>query len=213
MQTRSFFVSGIGTEIGKTFCSAVLTEALQADYWKAAQAGNLDELDRHRVQSLVSNLHSQFHPERYLFNTPCSPHEAARIDGITMQLSDFSLPQTNKTLLVEGAGGLMVPLNEEQTIIDLIQYLQIPVILVSKIYLGSINHTLLSAEALKNRGIPVAGILFNGPKNDESVRIILRMTGLNFLGHVQQLDLVDKDTIRLEAERIRPHLMKQLNLV
>jgi dethiobiotin synthetase len=178
MKNNAYFLTGIGTDVGKTIVSAALVEALQADYWKPIQAGDLDHTDTMKVRQLVANPHSVFHPERYQLNAPMSPHAAAAIDGVNIKLSDFSLPDTENTLIVEGAGGLMVPLNDYDTIIDLIERLQLPVILVSRHYLGSINHTLLSIEALKKRNLPIAGLIFNGaaqPPSEEAIEKIGRI--------------------------------------
>lgn len=161
---RGYFVTGIGTGIGKTIVSTILTEALEADYWKPIQAGNLDDTDTDFVLNNLSNDNSKVHPEQYRLTTPASPHSAAEIDGVRLALEDFSLPKTDRILIVEGAGGLMVPINEKDLILDLILHLELPVILVSGIYLGSINHTLLSYDVLRNRNVYIAGIVFNGPQ-------------------------------------------------
>lgn len=191
-----FFITGIGTEIGKTVVSAIVTEYLQADYWKPVQSGDLHWTDTMKVQSLTSNSKSVFHPERHRLSAPLSPHASAALDGVQINLSDFTLPQTSNHLVVEGAGGLMVPLNEHDVLIDLIQQLQIPVILVSRNYLGSINHTLLSFEALKQRNIPIAGIVFNGEPNPASESFIENYTQLPVLFRVGNLDDITPESIR-----------------
>ena len=191
-----FFITGIGTEIGKTVVSAIVTEYLQADYWKLVQSGDLHWTDTMKVQSLTSNSKSVFHPERHRLSAPLSPHASAALDGVQINLSDFTLPQTSNHLVVEGAGGLMVPLNEHDVLIDLIQQLQIPVILVSRNYLGSINHTLLSFEALKQRNIPIAGIVFNGEPNPASESFIENYTQLPVLFRVGNLDDITPESIR-----------------
>jgi dethiobiotin synthetase len=191
-----FFITGIGTEIGKTLVSAIVTEYLQADYWKPVQSGDLHWTDTMKVQSLTSNSKSVFHPERHRLNAPLSPHASAALDGVQIKLSDFTLPQTSNHLVVEGAGGLMVPLNEHDVLLDLIQQLQIPVILVSRNYLGSINHTLLSFEALKQRNIPIAGIVFNGEPNPASESFIENYTQLPVLFRVGNLDDITPESIR-----------------
>ena len=176
----TYFVSGIGTEIGKTIASAILTEALEADYWKPIQAGDLDHSDTDKVKALVSNSISQFHQESYRLTTPMSPHAAAQKEGLSIEIENMKQPNTTNPLIIEGAGGLLVPLNEQDCIIDLIEQLKVQVILVSQHYLGSINHTLLSIEALKKRHIPIKGILFNGTKNHETEHIILSKTKIPF---------------------------------
>lgn len=186
---KRIFVTGIGTEIGKTFCSAIIVEALKADYWKPVQAGELDDLDSDWVKNAISNSKSQFHPEQYLLSEPMSPHAAARIDGVELLPDNFQAPSTDNTLIIEGAGGLMVPLNDSgDMIVDLIPKLADEVILISKNYLGSINHTLLSIELLKQRQISIKGIVFNGDPNPETEAIILKTTGLKCLGKVPQMD-------------------------
>jgi dethiobiotin synthetase len=191
-----FFITGIGTEIGKTVVSAIVTEYLQADYWKPVQSGDLHWTDTMKVQSLISNTKSVFHPERHRLNAPLSPHASAALDGVQIKLSDFTLPHTSNHLVVEGAGGLMVPLNEHDVLLDLIQQLQIPVILVSRNYLGSINHTLLSFDALKQRNIPIAGIVFNGEPNPASESFIENYTQLPVLFRVGNLDDITPESIR-----------------
>ena len=192
---KPLFVTGIGTGIGKTIVSAVLVEKLKADYWKPIQSGDLDKSDSLTVQSLISNPITKMHPESYRLTQPFSPHKSAAIDGITIDPDAMHLPNTNNALIVEGAGGLMVPLNNEFLIIDLIKKLNIEVILVSQNYLGSINHTLLSIHALKNYGIPIRGIIFNGSDDISSKDFILKNSGLELLGHVPEYSTIDKKAI------------------
>lgn len=183
------FITGIGTEIGKTFCSAIIVEALKADYWKPVQAGELDQLDSDFVRHAISNETSKIHPEQYLLSEPMSPHAAARIDGVYLKPENFKCPEMDNHLIIEGAGGLMVPLNDDgDMIVDLIPKVADEVILISKNYLGSINHTLLSVELLKNRNIPIRGILFNGIPNAETEAVILKYTQLPCLGKVPVMD-------------------------
>lgn len=182
---KTIGIVGIDTEVGKTIISAIVTEALQADYWKMLQAGDLHQLDSSTVKSLVTNTKTQFHKERYLLSEPMSPHAAANIDNIEINISDFELPKTDNTLVVEGAGGLMVPINEKgDMVVDLMCDLVDEVILVTKNYLGSINHTLLSVELLKQKDIEIKGLIFNGESNPESERIIQKLTGLKIIGKV-----------------------------
>jgi dethiobiotin synthetase len=192
---EQYFVTGIGTGIGKTIVSTILTEHLQADYWKPIQAGDLDQSDSLKVESLVSNAQTNIHPECYRLTQPMSPHAAAKLDGIEIQLSDFVLPETNRPLIVEGAGGLMVPLNEKDLILNLISFLNLEVILISQNYLGSINHTLLTVNALKQHGIKIKGVIFNGEANAESERYILSYTQLKCLGKIPPLKTINKETI------------------
>ncbi|RCH55261.1 dethiobiotin synthase [Mucilaginibacter hurinus] len=192
---QPLFITGIGTDVGKTVISAILVEKLKADYWKPVQAGDLSNSDTMKVQALVSNNVSVFHPESYRLTRPYSPHKAADLDDITIDLENIRLPQTENQLLIEGAGGLMVPLNDYSLVIDLIKRLGAVVILVSKNYLGSINHTLLSAAALRQYGIPVAGIIFNGAMDIYSESYILQYTGLTLLGRVPEYNVLSKQTV------------------
>ncbi|GAA4918764.1 dethiobiotin synthase [Mucilaginibacter defluvii] len=192
---QPLFITGIGTGIGKTITSAVVVEKLKADYWKPIQSGDLNDSDTLKLQAMVSNPITVFHPETYRLTQPYSPHKSAAIDGITIKLNKFTLPQTNNQLIIEGAGGLMVPLNNEHLIIDLIKYLGAKVILVSQNYLGSINHTLLSISLLKQYNIAIKGILFNGDSDKYSEDFILNYTGVKLLGHIPQLSSINNETI------------------
>lgn len=201
--SKKYFVSGIGTEIGKTIVSTVLVEKLKADYWKPIQSGDLDNSDTHKVKSLISNKDSVFHPEAYQLTQPFSPHHSAALDGITISLDQIKLPKTNNSLIIEGAGGLMVPLNAKHLMIDLIVKLNAEVILVSKNYLGSINHTLLTIEALKNRGITIKGLIFNGIENKSSEEIIINLSGLTVLGRIPQFTIIDQASIKNATSTIQ----------
>jgi dethiobiotin synthetase len=195
MPNKTLFITGIGTGIGKTIVSAVLTEKLKSDYWKPIQSGDLDDSDTLKVKGLVSNPTSVFHTEAYRLTQPYSPHKSAAIDGITIDLNKIIAPKTNNNLLIEGAGGLMVPLNDDYLMIDLIKQLDVEVVLVSQNYLGSINHTLLSVAILKQYNIKIAGIIFNGKTDKNSESYILNYTGLKLLGHLPEFETVDKDAI------------------
>lgn len=169
---KPIFITGIGTDIGKTVVSAIWVEKLQADYWKPVQSGDLDNSDTIKVKRLVSNPKSVFHPEAYRLTQPFSPHKAAALDGIAIDINKIILPEANNQLIIEGAGGLMVPLNDTHYIIDLIKHLDAEVILVSRNYLGSINHTLLSINALTNRGIAIKAMVINGDTDEYSEQAI-----------------------------------------
>lgn len=195
-------VAGISTEIGKTVVSAVLVEAMHADYWKPVQSGALEDSDTETVRQLISNPASQFHPEAYRLTEPLSPHAAAEIDGVRIELDKIRIPQTDHALVIELAGGLMVPLNDDYLNIDLVQKINLPVVLVSRNYLGSINHTLLSVEACRSRNIPLLGIFFNGPTVPSTENFILKYTGLPCLGRIKQEDELTKDVIKRYAESV-----------
>lgn len=199
---KKIVVAGIGTGVGKTIISAILAEALKADYWKPVQAGDLDNSDTQSVQQLISNSTSVFHPEAYRLNQPMSPHAAARLDGLTIDLDKLRIPETNNPLVIELAGGLMVPLNDKELNLDLIKRWHVPVALVSRNYLGSINHSLLSLEILKQNNIPLLGIIFNGEENSESEKLILDYSGARCLAKIPDLDPISKEEIRKKAALI-----------
>lgn len=195
-------VAGIGTEIGKTVASAVLVKALKADYWKPIQSGALDDSDTETVRRLVSNSASRFHPEAYRLTQPLSPHAAAELDGIRIDLQKIKTPETDNPLLIELAGGLMVPLNDRDLSIDWVAQSGLPVVLVSRNYLGSINHTLLSVEACRSRHIPLVGLIFNGPTVPATETFLLNYTGLPCIGRIGQVEIVTKETVKEWADGV-----------
>jgi dethiobiotin synthetase len=197
----NYFVTAIDTDSGKTLVSAILSEMLEADYWKPVQAGL--PRDSETVKALISNTKTRIHPEQYLLKTPASPHASAKIDRININLSDFKLPVADN-LVIEGAGGCLVPLNENDFVIDLIQKLGAPVIVVADLYLGSINHTLLTLEALKARKLPIKGLIFNGDSNPESERIILKHhSSLRFLLHIKKEPAIKADVVKTYAAKLK----------
>jgi dethiobiotin synthetase len=196
---RKLFVTGIGTDVGKTVVSSVLVEALRADYWKPVQTGSFFSTDTGKVQKWVSNTESKFHPEGYLLKQYMSPHAAAELENIHIRLCDFKIPHTENTLIIEGAGGLMVPLNRTEFMIDMIQQFDAEVILVIQTYLGSINHTLLSVDALKNRGLKILGVVFNGPPHQLSQDIIIDYCGLKVLGRINKEKDLNSEVIKSYA--------------
>jgi len=200
------FITGISTDVGKTITSAIVVEALEADYWKPVQAGDLDNSDTHKVRSQISNSKSQFYPNSYQLNTPASPHLAAEIDGITINLKQIQEPKTENHLVIEGAGGIFVPLNEKDSIIDLIQP-DYKVIVVSRHYLGSINHTLLTIESIRNRGFKVAGIIFSGSENKSTESLILNKTGIKCIGRIEEEPYFDQNVIKEYADLFRENLL------
>ncbi len=165
---QPIFITGIGTDVGKTLVAAILTEALQADYWKPVQAGFADGTDSEWIKETISNAHTKIHPEAYRLRLPASPHIAAREEGIKIDLDEIEEKyktiqnkSTNRFLVIEGAGGLLVPLNENEFVIDLIKKLKAKLIIVSRNYLGSINHSLMTAKLCQHNHIPVIGWIFN----------------------------------------------------
>jgi dethiobiotin synthetase len=200
------FITGIGTDVGKTITSAILTQALEADYWKPIQAGDLDNSDSHKIQRYISNNKTVIHPNNYKLNTPASPHLAADLDGITIDLKNIIEPKTQNHLVIEAAGGILVPLNNNDCIIDLIKK-DYKVIVVSRHYLGSINHTLLTIEALKSRKIKVAGIIFSGDENQATELIILNKTKAKFIGRIDNEPYFDQNVIQYYANKFRDNLL------
>lgn len=200
----TYFISGISTEVGKTIASAILVEALEADYYKPIQAGELDNCDTKKVMQLVSNSKSVFHPNSYALQTPMSPHGAAKIDGLKIDLKKIKRPTTKNNLIIEGAGGLMVPLNDSETILDLIQPKD-KVIVVSRHYLGSINHTLLTINTLKAKGFDVA-LIYSGDEHESTESIIEKMTGVHVLGRINDEPYFDKNVIKEYAEKFKKNL-------
>lgn len=209
---KPIFVTGIGTGVGKTVAAAIITEALSADYWKPVQSGFEEGTDCNTVQSLISNQQTQFHPEVYKLALPASPHIAAREEGVQIDIKHIIAhqPQTANHLVIEGAGGLLVPINETQFIADMIQALDAQVILVSRNYLGSINHSLLTAEACKQRNIPVIGWLFNDQFMQYEEEIV-GWTGIRTLGSIPLAVNLDKIFVTEQANRIRPALLEVLS--
>ncbi len=203
---KRFFVTGISTEVGKTVASAILVEALNADYWKPVQAGDLHHSDSDKVSEMISNTTSVIHRNSYALNTPMSPHAAAEIDGVTISLDRIKEPDTSNHLVIEGAGGLLVPLNEKDTIADLIKP-HYKVIVVSRHYLGSINHTLLTLEALKNRGFQ-AHLLFSGDEHPSTEQIILSKSGVPCLGRIGEEAEFNKEIVRKYAKVFSASLLE-----
>jgi dethiobiotin synthetase len=193
---EQIFVTGIGTEIGKTICAAVITKSLKADYWKPVQSGDLHATDSMRIYNLLQG-DVIIHPERHKLKLAASPHKSASLENISIAISGFELPKTNNALVVEGAGGLFVPLNDTCFMIDLIQTLAIPTALVVKDYLGCINHTLLSINAIKHRNIPLKYLVLNGNIDSDSERVILQHTPKDTkVVRIPQLSMVSAETIR-----------------
>ncbi|MDT7831507.1 dethiobiotin synthase [Flavobacteriaceae bacterium S356] len=201
---KKYFITGISTEVGKTVVSAIVTEALEADYWKPVQAGDLHYSDTDKVKALISNKKSVFHKNSFALKTPMSPHASAEIDGIQIKLDQIKEPKTKNDLVIEGAGGLFVPLNDSDTIFDLIKP-SYKVIVVSRHYLGSINHTLLTVNALKEKGLDI-GIIFSGKEHQTTEDIIEKMTGVPIIGRVDEEPYFDKNVIVEYAEEFKDKL-------
>jgi dethiobiotin synthetase len=211
---QPIFITAIGTDVGKTIVSAIITEALQADYWKPVQAGFYDGTDALTVKDLISNNDTIIHPEVYKLSLAASPHISARIEHVKVDLDLINktcrkLETGNRQLIIEGAGGLMAPLNENEFIIDLIQKLNARVILVSRNYLGSINHSLLTAAICKQKNVDVIGWVFNDQYMDYEEEIV-QWTGLPKIFSIPFTENLTKEFARAQAEKIKASLQKFL---
>ncbi|TDT41913.1 dethiobiotin synthetase [Maribacter spongiicola] len=196
---HKIFVTGISTEVGKTIASAIFTEALQADYWKPVQAGDLDNTDTDKVKRLISNEKSKFHPSSYNLKAAMSPHAAAEIEGIEIDRFHINEPETDNNLIIEGSGGILVPLNEEDTMFDIIMP-DYKVVVVSRNYLGSINHSLLTINWLLHKGYEVS-VLFSGEANPHTENIILHKTGVSLIGRIDEEKEFTKEVIKKYANK------------
>ncbi len=201
MKQQKYFITGISTEVGKTVAAAIITQALEADYWKPVQAGDLDNSDSDKIERLISNDKSIIHPNSYALNTPMSPHAAAEIDGVAIDLKKIKEPKTENHLVIEGAGGLLVPLNETNTILDLIKP-DYKVIVVSRHYLGSINHTLLTIDLLKQNNLDIQ-LLFSGDEHPSTESIIKKMTGVPCLGRIDNEPYFDPNVVNEYAQKFK----------
>lgn len=201
---QAFFVSGIGTDVGKTIVSSVLCELLFANYWKPVQSGELDNTDSMKVNRLVSFETFKYFPEKFRLTQPLSPHVSAKLDGVRINASDFIFPKFTRNLIVEGAGGLMVPINEDGLLYcDLAAEWKLPTILISRHYLGSINHTLMSIETLRSRNIPILGIIYVGNELPMTEDIIFTKTLIPTLFHVPIFENLTKETISTFVNQLR----------
>ncbi|MEA2825069.1 MAG: adenosylmethionine---8-amino-7-oxononanoate aminotransferase [Alphaproteobacteria bacterium] len=191
-------VTGSDTGIGKTVVCAMLTLALDGIYWKPIQSGTDGGTDTHRVRALTDLPPSHFLPERYVLREPLSPHRAAELDGITIAPESLDLPQTagNRRLIVEGAGGVLVPIDRQTLQIELFSRWRAPVLVVARTTLGTINHTLLTLEALQRRAIEVMGVIFVGDAMPDTERTIAEFGGLKILGRLPILPALDAGTLR-----------------
>jgi dethiobiotin synthetase len=203
--TKKIFITGIGTDVGKTITAAIVCEALRADYWKPIQAGDVDTGDRNTVEQLLSNSQSIVHQNTYNLVTPMSPHGAAEIDDIVIDLKKVNAPNTDNNLVIEGAGGLLVPINDNETIFDLIKS-EYRVVVVSRHYLGSINHTLMTIKLLQEAGNKVS-VIFNGDENKSSESIIKSMTNVNVIGRISPEVKMNKTIISKYATQFRTALL------
>lgn len=200
---RGLVIAGIGTDVGKTVVSAVVCEALNADYWKPVQSGIADSPgDSQFMAGLLQGAPSRVHPPAYAFKASLSPHAAAALEGSSVSLERLVPPHAKSPLVIELAGGVLVPLNDEHTNIDLVARLGLPVLVVSRHYLGSINHTLLTLEALRAREVAVLGVVFNGEELPDTERIIARIGQVPVLGRIPTLPELTPAAVRAAAEKL-----------
>ncbi len=185
---RAIFVAGTDTDVGKTVASAWLARRFRMDYWKPVQSGLEGEIDEAAVRRLSRRPESAFYPSTYSLKRPMSPHASAALEGVTIDMTRFKCPESQSPLLVEGAGGLMVPMNDEALMIDLMVQLALPVILVSRTALGTINHTLLSLEAMRSRGLEIIGVILSGPIHDSNRAAIETYGRVPILAEIPLLD-------------------------
>ncbi len=202
----AFFVSGTDTGIGKTVVSALLASGLNAAYWKPVQSGLEEQTDTAFVRERTGLPPEHFFPERYRLQTPMSPHASAEIDGVEIRLEDFQLPDFSSFdhLIVEGAGGLMVPLNDQVMIIDLIKKLDLPVLLVARSELGTLNHTFLSLDQLQRYGISCMGVIMNGEKHESNRRTIEYFGKVPVLAELEPMEQVGKEHLEKVFHRLFP---------
>jgi dethiobiotin synthetase len=210
---KDIFVTGIDTNVGKTVVSAILAQALHADYWKPVQSGNVEGTDAATIKGLISNPKSRIHPEAYNLKAAIVPAHAAYLEGVTIEPSRIQLPETPNRLVVEGAGGILVHLRRDFMIVDLIKHLRLPVVLVSKNYLGSINHTLLSIEALQNRDIEVLGVIYNGERSAHMRDLVYDTTGIPEIGSVRTSATLDRQFIDKQSLELYSSLKKHFAIV
>jgi dethiobiotin synthetase len=206
VMSQRIFITGIGTGVGKTVTAACVVEALRADYWKPVQTGLKEGTDTDTVRSLISNPLSVCHPEAYCLEAPASPHLAARLEDVNIDVSRVMaqvqhIQPSGRPLVIEGAGGLMVPLTAQIFTIDFIQQLEAKVIIVAQNYLGSINHALLTAQVLKQRGIPVMGWIFSGDEHTNEAEVV-GWSGYPLLGRIPYTALVDRTFVKEQAEKL-----------
>jgi dethiobiotin synthetase len=199
-----YFISAIHTDSGKTLVSAIVAQALKADYWKPIQSGTPKDADT--VKDLVS-FDIKIHPSAYEFQKPASPHDAAKAENRIIHLENIVLPKTENTLLIEGAGGLLVPLNDTDFVVDIAQKFDVEVIFVINIYLGCINHSLLSLQEMKHRNLKVKGIIFNGEDIPETKRIILHHAGYPELLHIYPEKEITPEIVAKYAEQLKSKLV------
>lgn len=202
------FVTGTDTGVGKTLVSAALVAGMDAVYWKPIQSGLEGITDTQWVREKTGLSEDHFHPEAYRLSRPLSPHAAAAIDGIRIDLDEIQIPQTGGRLIIEGAGGIMVPLNEREFMLDLMGKLKVPVLLVARSTLGTINHTLLSLEQLRRHRIAVLGVVLNGPENDLNRRAIEQYGRIHVLAEIEPLNEINAESLKSIFKKFKERIEK-----
>lgn len=203
---KRYFITGIDTNVGKTFVSAVLAQTLGADYWKPVQCGVADGTDVNEVRNLVTNTKCTFFPEAYSFAAPVSPHLAAAIEGRSISLSSFKLPETKNNLIIEGAGGMLVPLNDKDHVIKLANIFNAEVILVIRNYLGCINHSLLSIEYLLRNKYAIKGVILNGDFDPMVKQTITGYSDIPVLAEFTEMGKVNKEIISEVSNKVKKEI-------
>jgi len=207
---RQLVVCGTDTDVGKTVVSALLVQGLGAHYWKPVQSGTAEGTDREWLQTVLGLGEQRIYPEAYRLQAPVSPHWAAERDGVTLETTKLHLPKVAGPLVVETAGGLLVPLRRDWLQIDQLALWQLPVLLVARSGLGTLNHTLLSVEALRRRKIPLLGMILNGPLHPDNPRTLAELTGTPVLAELPPLDPLNAETLaqQWEAQKLSHRLAK-----
>lgn len=201
--SRKISILGIHTDIGKTVAAAVMTEALQADYWKPVQAGDLDNSDTKKIKKWISNNRSVVHNEAIRLQMAASPHIAAANENLVYSFKDFKMPQNENLLLIETAGGVYSPIDKEHTMLDMVEYYGWETVLVSNNYLGSINHTLLCLEAIKKRNIDILALIINGARNESSEQFIRKYAKIDKIVYIPSLSEICQKSIADAAASFR----------
>lgn len=191
----NYFITGTDTDVGKSVAAAWCMLHLDANYWKPTQSGLEPTTDTKVIQDITQYPKERFFKETYRLTQPLSPHESAKRDGVTINMDDFQIPETNRSLIIEGAGGLMVPLNKDNYVIDLIKQLGAPAILVARSGLGTINHTVLSLEAMRARNIDIKGVIISGSKMPHNREAIEEYGKVPIIAEIDQLEAVTKDAL------------------
>ena len=202
MSAKGLFITGIGTDVGKTVASAIITKVLRADYWKPAQCGDLDNSDSIKVARLTG---LKTFPEVYKLLAPMSPHAAADLEGVELSIDKIEFPKSDKTIVVEGAGGVMVPFSSNETYLDLMVKLNLPVVLVTRHYLGSINHTMLSWNVLKTAGLNVVALVISGTSHESTESYFATQMDVPFI-RINELNELSLESITAEAGRLNSRI-------